>query len=58
MRTAASSWPPIFSGDAVEPAVLPFLQDADPDVAAAAREAVDAIHNVHKIDEAHGDTDS
>ncbi len=49
---------PVFTGDAVEPAVLPFLQDADPDVAATAREAVDAIHNVHKIDEAHGDTGS
>ncbi|HYN04668.1 MAG TPA: hypothetical protein VE359_19615, partial [Vicinamibacteria bacterium] len=49
---------PVFTGDAVEPAVLPFLQDADPDVAATAREAVDAIHNVHKIDEAHGETGS
>ena len=49
---------PLFTGDAVEPAVLPFLQDADPDVAATAREAVDAIHNVHRIDEAHGDTGS
>jgi len=27
-------------------------------VAATAREAVAAIHNVHKIDEAHGDTGS
>jgi hypothetical protein len=46
---------PVFTGDAVEPAVRPLLQDADPDVAASAREAVDAIGNVRKIDSAHGD---
>ena len=46
---------PVFTGDAVEPAVLPLLQDADPDVAASAQEAVDAIKSVQKIDTAYGD---
>jgi hypothetical protein len=46
---------PIFSGDVVEPAVLPLLQDEDPDVAASAREAVDALQRVRKTDSTHGD---
>jgi hypothetical protein len=49
---------PVFTGDVVEPAVRPLLEDADPDVAASAREAVDAIKNVRKTDEAHGDAGS
>jgi hypothetical protein len=46
---------PIFTGDAVEPAARPLLEDADPDVAAAAREAVESIRSVRQIDVAHGD---
>jgi hypothetical protein len=46
---------PVFTGDAVEPAVRPLLQDPDPDVAASAQAAVDAINNVRKVDAAHGD---
>jgi WD40 repeat protein len=42
---------PVFRGDAVEPAVRPLLEDADPDVAASAREAVEAIRNLRKIDD-------
>ena len=49
---------PVFAGDTIEPAVRPLLQDADPDVAASAREAVDAIKSVRKIDEAHGEAGS
>ena len=49
---------PVFTGDAVEPAVRPLLEDADPDVAAAAREAVDTLERVRKIDEARGDAGS
>jgi hypothetical protein len=46
---------PVFTGDTIEPAVRPLLEDADPDVAASAREAVEAIERVRRIDEAHGD---
>jgi WD40 repeat protein len=46
---------PVFSGDPVEPAVLPLLQDEDPDVAASAREALDALQRLRKIDSTHGD---
>ena len=45
---------PVFTGDAVELAVRPLLADADPDVAASAREAVDAIGRVRGIDAAGG----
>jgi WD40 repeat protein len=49
---------PVFTGDAIEPAVRPLLEDADPDVAAAARDAVGAIEGARRIDEAHGDAGS
>jgi HEAT repeat protein len=49
---------PVFTGDAVEPAVRPLLEDADPGVAAAARDAVGAIESARRIDEAYGEAGS
>jgi hypothetical protein len=49
---------PVFTGDAIEPAVRPLLEDADPDVAASARDAVNAIERIRSIDGALGDAGS
>ena len=51
-RIAGLHAAPVFTGDPVEPAVLPLLSDPDPDVAASASEALNAIKNVRKIDSA------
>jgi hypothetical protein len=49
---------PVFTGDAVEAAVRPLLKDTDPDVAASAQEALDAIKNVRKVDATRDDAGS
>jgi hypothetical protein len=49
---------PLFSGRLVEPAVRPLLDDTDPEVAGAAREAVGTIERVLQPDRMRGDAGS
>jgi hypothetical protein len=57
-RIAGLSVAPLFASDTAEPAVRPLQDDADPDVAAAAREALAAIARVRRTDQVGGDTGS
>jgi WD40 repeat protein len=57
-RQAGLLLAPLFSGRLAEPAVRPLLNDADPEVAAAAREAHGAIERVIQSDRLRGDTGS
>ena len=52
VRIAGLLAAPVFTGDSVEPAVLPLLSDPDPDVAASATEALSTIRHVRKVDTA------
>ena len=47
-RLAGLSVAPLFDGDTAEPAVRPLQDDADPEVAAAATEALEAIARVRR----------
>ena len=47
----------MFAFTFAEPAVRPLLEDPDPDVADAAREALGAIERIHRIDLLAGHTD-
>ena len=51
-RIAGLHAAPVFTGDPIEPAVLPLLTDPDPDVAASATEALNTIKQIRKIDTA------
>ncbi len=44
----------VFAADVAEPVVRPLQDEADPDVAAAAREALDGIDRIRRTDEARG----
>ena len=48
---ACVSWT-VFAADVAEPVVRPLQDDADPDVAEAAREALEAIDRIRRTDEA------
>ncbi len=53
-RKAGLLLAPVFSGAVAEPAVRPLLEDADPEVAAAAREAHASIRRVLQTDRMRG----
>jgi hypothetical protein len=55
-RRAGLLLAPAFSGGFAEPAVRPLLDDADPAVAEAAREAHASIERIRQTDRARGDT--
>jgi len=53
-RRAGLLLAPVFSGAVAEPAVRPLLDDPDPEVAAAARQAHDSIERVLQTDRMRG----
>jgi hypothetical protein len=57
-RMAGLLLAPLFASGLAEPAVRPLLDDADPDVAEAAREAHGSIERVLQTDRLRGDTGS
>ena len=57
-RLAGLSLASLFAGSVAEPAVRPLESDPDPDVAAAAREALAAIARIRRTDQIGGDTGS
>jgi WD40 repeat protein/serine/threonine protein kinase len=46
----------VFAYSTAEPAARPLTQDSDPDVADAARKALETIDNIHRTDLIQGDT--
>jgi WD40 repeat protein/serine/threonine protein kinase len=57
-RRAGLLLAPVFSNPLAEPAVRPLLNDPDPDVAEAAREAHTSIERILQTDRLRGDTGS
>jgi hypothetical protein len=57
-RRAGLLLAPVFSGGRAEPAVRPLLDDADPEVAEAARQAHESIERVLQADRLRGDSGS
>ena len=56
-RIAGLSLAAIFAADVAAPAARPLLDDADPDVAAAARVTLEAIEGTRRTDEMRGGSD-
>jgi hypothetical protein len=57
-RMAGLLLAPVFAAGLAEPAVRPLLEDADPDVAEAARDAHGSIERVRQTDRLRGDSGS
>jgi hypothetical protein len=56
-RIAGLSLTAIFAADVAAPAARPLLDDADPEVAAAARVTLEAIEGTRRTDEMRGGSD-